>query len=100
MKKDIVTLVFGLADDKELSITVDKDIEELSLPHRNIVTIPENIRELTGLKKLSLWDNQIVDASPLSGTTGLNWLDLSGNLIDRDQIDQLSKVLLNTNICI
>jgi Leucine-rich repeat (LRR) protein len=114
------TLVFGLVNGWKLSVIVDRDIKELYLPDRRIVTIPENICELTNLTKLYLWGNQIVDVKPLAKMTSLTLLDLGDNQIvdvkpltkltsltelilwdnpiPSDQTEQLKRALPNTKV--
>ena len=59
------------------------------------------IEHLTALRDLFLFNNQIVDITPLSQLNNLEWLDLGDNQIDDitllNQLDKLKYLVLNSN---
>ncbi|MBA3909042.1 MAG: hypothetical protein C0524_03960 [Rhodobacter sp.] len=52
--------------------------------------LPEEIAELSSLKRLTLVNTQVSDLAPLRGLTGLKRLDLTDTAVGRDQLSVLA----------
>ncbi|MGL5345860.1 MAG: leucine-rich repeat domain-containing protein [Peptostreptococcaceae bacterium] len=77
------------------SISSLSNLVNLNLSNNNLISLPTEFSSLTNLKSLDLSKNKIDDLSALYGLDNIEYLNIAGNTIDPNIIENLKVTILD-----